>query len=125
VDLAQRAIADLDRALARTGQVIELQRIATDGEGVLTPLSVGCPAKVSTFQPQDLNNVGAADSIAIISPTPLALAGWPAPPKEDDRLIIGGADSTTDDDAFTATIDTVQTERLLGVAVRYTLRFRT
>lgn len=122
---ADRIIADYDREIGLFGEMVTLQRMSTDSEGEQTPLEVDCPAKLTLNAPQDIDAIGAADSLAVITPTPLALAGWPAPPREDDRIVIGGRDSSSPDDAITATVDTVTTQRIGGQAVRYTLRFRT
>jgi hypothetical protein len=76
----------LDRAIAKYGKTVSLQRTAVDANGAITvTLSVDCPAVLREFVPQDLEAGEVQDIRVILSPTSLAAFGVPA---RDDRILI-------------------------------------
>src|SRR5690349_5917349 len=84
------AIAALDRHLARHGQDIVLQRLATDSEGVVTVTAEQtCRAAVTAgTAPQSLDPMsGEAPNTKIIM-SPTSLVGWVGLPAKDDRILI-------------------------------------
>lgn len=96
------AIADLDAALAETGQTITLRRLTLGPNGVQIPFSVDCAAAVRGYAPNELvNGITQQDSKVILSPTEITRAGWPGPamvpttldrrvPLKNDKVIIDG-----------------------------------
>ena len=121
---AQRCIADLDTALARTGEVSINDRAlftdAPDGDQVAFYCE-NVPAKVVNAQPQEIIAVtGNQDSAIIISPTRLAARQWPVPPRKDDRVWIIEASGRE----LVGNIESVIEQRVGGAVVRYELKTR-
>ena len=119
---AQRCIADLDTALARTGELIKIARLhdAPDGDQVAFYCE-NVPAKVVNAQPQEIIAVtGNQDSVIIISPTRLAARQWPVPPRKDDRVWIIEASGRE----LVGNIESVIEQRVGGAVVRYELKTR-
>lgn len=77
-------VARLDRALARSGELVVLRR--RSGGSAVT-----CRAVVTGFEPEELvGGIAQTASKVIISPTEIAAAGWPDPPDRGDSIIIDG-----------------------------------
>lgn len=88
----EAAIAALDRGLASAGQDVTLRR--TTGTQRI-PLDVTCRAMVRAYQPHELvGEIQQGDSQVIISPTEMARAQWPWPPKANDFVIVAGRQRT-------------------------------
>lgn len=84
----QAAIGALDRALASTGETITLRR-TTGTQRV--PLDVTCRAVVRNYRPIELvGEIQQGDSLVILSPTEMAQAQWPWPPKNSDLVVVAG-----------------------------------
>jgi hypothetical protein len=113
---AKRAIAGLDTALARTGELIKIGRLhdAPDGDQVAFYCE-NIPASVRLIQPQDVVVANLPDSVVIISPTHLAARQWPVPPRVDDRIWITDANGRE----LTCNVQSVIEQRIGGVVVRY------
>jgi len=89
------AIAQLDRALARNGQDITLQRLTLGPNGQQIAFSVGCRAMVTGYQASELiagSGIVQGDSHVILSPTEINEAQWPGP----SIVAAGGAAPGTD-----------------------------
>lgn len=90
---AETAIADLDRELAATGEPIRLERLTLGPGGLQIPFGVDCPAYVRGYQPAELSSaIIQQDVKLVVSPTPIARAGWPGP-----RVTRAGASPSQDD----------------------------
>lgn len=94
---AEVCIAELDAALAGYGEDIRLQRMTTGPDGVQIPFEVKCRAAVTDNSPQELIAVTGEAPVAkiILSPTQIARAQWPGPPRKDDRVFIQGGSPGT------------------------------
>lgn len=83
----------LDRSLAKDGSAIVLRRWSGLGTA-RTASDVTVRAKVRDFQPQELvNGLVQGDSHAILSPTPIASAGWGGAvpvPQAGDQVVVDG-----------------------------------
>lgn len=101
------AINALDRALVISGQDCTLRRIYGQAGGAQTQADVGVRAIVRAAQPQELvAGIAQASVTAIMSPTEISAAGWPAgeaasatkpdpsTPRRNDRLIADGRSYT-------------------------------
>lgn len=78
----------LDRSIARAGDTVTLQRLASDGDGTTSvALSATCPAFVRAAAPTDLVEPGSRDSRVVLSATSLTDFGVP---QRDDRALING-----------------------------------
>ncbi len=96
-----KEIVALDRALAKVGQDIRLQRL-TGTQSI--PFEVTCRAVVRGYAPNELiNGITQQDSFVILSPTEIDAKGWPGPqssadpsnidrrvPRKGDRAFING-----------------------------------
>jgi hypothetical protein len=112
---AKRAIAGLDTALARTGELLKIARLhdAPDGDQVAFYCE-NIPASVKLVQPQELV-ANLPDSVVIISPTRLAARQFPVPPRRDDRAWITEPNGRE----LVCSIESVVEHRVQGVVVRY------
>ena len=112
---AKRAIAVLDTALARTGELIKIARLhdAPGGDQVAFYCE-NIPAKVTLVQPQEIV-ANLPDSVVVISPTQLKARQWAQPPRRDDRMWITDANGHV----ITCNIETVTQRRVGGSVVRY------
>lgn len=80
----------VDRSLARSGQAAVLRRLTGTGADQV-PTDVTLRAFIRGYAPADLaQGLPQGASEAIISNTEIAAAGWPGPPRKDDRLIANG-----------------------------------
>ncbi len=116
-----QAIAMLDRQLARHGEDIILQRLATDiATGAQFALNQvdPCRAMVRANEPQELSAMTgeAPNTHVILSPTDLARAMFPGVPQKDDRLIIQGRNNN---------VEIVSPIYLAGQLVRINIECRT
>lgn len=96
MDTAQNKIARLERSIAREGEVVTFERLATDattGASVVVS-SVEVPAWTRSSSPQDLVDGEARDIKITVSPTLLLAETIGSPPeafgipRRDDRVLI-------------------------------------
>lgn len=104
MSIAESCIADLDAALAATGQTVKLRRLTAGPNGVQIPFSVDCAASLSDLDPTPselIAGITQARHLVVLSPTEITRAGWPGPttkpttldpriPTVNDKVIIGG-----------------------------------
>jgi hypothetical protein len=119
----QIAIAGLDRAIARYGQGVTLQRLTPDPvTGVNTVTETReCPAAIRAYGPQDLEAGEVVDIRVYLSPT--SLVGWGLP-RRDDKIIIHADPASTDTDTDTSRIVQVAPMYLGGTLCRVELLCR-
>jgi hypothetical protein len=100
---AEEHIARLDRSLARNGEDVTLQRLALGPGGKQTPFSVKCRASVTGYKPEQLvGSIVQGDTLAVLSPTQITLAGWTngvasgdtRVPNSANRLLVQGTPRT-------------------------------
>lgn len=83
--------ADIAAEIAAEGRTVTLQRVATG----VAPVAVTCMAMIRGYKPTELvGGIVQGDMRIVIAATTLTDAGWPAPPKKDDRVIIGSRRTT-------------------------------
>lgn len=101
---AESLIADLDAALAESGEDVLLQHLTLGPAGTQIPFSVTCRAVVRGYTPEELiagSGIIQKDRRVILSPTEITGAGWPGPmpvatdvdkriPRNGDRVIRNG-----------------------------------
>lgn len=72
----QEMIAGLDDALREAGQTVTLRRLV--GTTSQTPYDIVLPAHVRGYAPNEIvGGIRQGDSKVIVSPSPIAAAGWP------------------------------------------------
>lgn len=124
--LAEATIAALDTTLAIRGHgKVKLARLSDAPEGGQSAFYCeDIPAQVVLIQPQETMGIGAGGAIqdtkVIISPTRMTQRQWPQPPRKDDRIYIPMPDGST----LIANVESVLTQTVQGVAVRYELSCR-
>lgn len=107
---ATEAIAQLDAALLKAGEDVALQVTAAGA----TSSTVTARAFVRGYKPDQLaGDIKQGDGKVILSPTGLAAA-----PKQNDRVVVGGAGKVP------RNVVAVETIRLAGTIVRYELQVR-
>lgn len=94
------AVANLDAALAQTGQPVTLRRLV--GTASPTAYDVTAQAFVRGYAPKEIvGGIQQGDTLAILSPSEIVAAGWPGAgaqsdgtdtrvPRNGDRLVIAG-----------------------------------
>lgn len=83
--------AEIAAEIAAEGRSVTLQRVATG----VAPISITCKAMVRGYKPAELvSGIVQGDMRIVVAAATLADAGWPAPPKKDDRVVIGSRRTT-------------------------------
>jgi hypothetical protein len=104
-------VVSLDRQLTRCGETITLRRPTKTTPVTYTDVQVR--AVVTGFEPEELVAGISQDAIKVIlSPSEIAAANWPGPPKLD-RVIVQGR---------TRAVDAVTVRMIRDEAVRIELR---
>jgi hypothetical protein len=89
-------VAATRRQVLRTGQAATLRRLSGTGPSQ-TPTDVAVTAVVRGFQPHEIaagSGLMQGDRRVIITDHEIAEAGWPGPPRKNDRLVLAGALTT-------------------------------
>jgi len=80
--------ARIQAMIDTAGQTVTLRRL-TGTQAI--PFDVAVKASIRGYQPDELiGPIQQGDREAIVAPQAMALAGWPLPPKRNDKLIIDG-----------------------------------
>lgn len=104
-DTAQAKIDRLNRSIARGGESITIERLATNNTtgASVVEMSVATPAWIRSSEPQDLTAAGVKDIKIIISPTSIMAATIGSPPTafglplKDDRILLQGFSANIED----------------------------
>jgi hypothetical protein len=120
MNLPERAIAALDRALMRTGHDVTLRRLAA-ANAASGYHDATVRAHVRSLREDELlAGITQDDQLLIMSPTQIAAAAWPNGtsdiPRKGDKVIVSGT--------AVANVQFVKPIRLGGTLVRIEMRIR-